>query len=85
MNRILSFVLLIPIFSFGQTYQSKIDSIIDTKFDNGPAVSVLISMTTLFLLKTKMNSLRKIGVLSFYFMKKMMELLSFNLFILMKK
>lgn len=44
MNRILSFILLIPIFSFGQSYQDKIDSIIDAKFDNdGPAVSILIS------------------------------------------
>ena len=43
MNRILLFILLIPIFSFGQSYQDKIDSIIDTKFNNGPAVSVLIS------------------------------------------
>lgn len=43
MNKILILVLIVPILSFGQNYQEKIDSLIELKYNNGPAVSVLIS------------------------------------------
>jgi len=44
MNKKLLFILLLfPVITFGQNYQGKIDSIVDVKFDNGLAVSVLIS------------------------------------------
>lgn len=43
MKKPLLFLILLPLISLGQKYNTEIDSIVSSKFNNGPAISVLVS------------------------------------------